>query len=84
MKIFYSTTEVKHYLKAKGYTSFTAERFCSYYNSIGWKRGGEIISNWKEVCDSWEHNQYSGQVRVAEQSSSFDENEVENLTKFID
>ena len=76
--------EVKHYLRVKSYTSFTAERFCSYYNSIGWKRGGAIISNWKEVCDSWEHNQYGGQVRVAERSSSFDENEVENLTKFID
>ena len=49
-----SVDEVSKYMKDKGITSFTAERFYSFYDSRGWVcKDGIPVANWKSLLESW-------------------------------
>ena len=51
---FPSLDEVKAFHKELGITSFTAERFYSYYHNYGWKsKGGGHVEDWKEKMKDW-------------------------------
>lgn len=76
--------EVALYIQSKNYKTFTAERFCRYYDSIGWRRNGEIITEWKALADSWEANQYGTSEIKTKRKSSFDIEELEELSAFND
>lgn len=45
--------EVADYCR-KRKNGVSAESFIDYYKSIGWKRNGEIITDWKAALRSWE------------------------------
>ena len=46
--------EVQEYLNQKGITTFTAERFVNYYNSVGWMATPQRpIRDWKAMVKNW-------------------------------
>ena len=40
----------------KGY-SFDADRFFDNYNSTGWKKHGDSITDWRSLCDYWQNTE---------------------------
>lgn len=46
--------EVSAYAKEKGYTGFSATRFCDYYASNGWKVGKNTMRDWQAAVRSWQ------------------------------
>ena len=48
--------EVEEYARECG-NQIDAERFVNYYGSIGWKTGGNPITDWQAAARNWMHNQ---------------------------
>lgn len=49
-----SPDEVRQYLDSKGITAFTAEEFCSYYDSCGWTVGrNKPMKSWHGAVSTW-------------------------------
>lgn len=45
--------EVAAYAAEKGYTGFSADRFCDFYASKGWKVGKEGMKDWRAAVRGW-------------------------------
>ena len=45
--------EVAEYCNQQGYGDISPQRFVSYHQSIGWKKGVTPITDWKAAVDSW-------------------------------
>ena len=45
--------EVETYVKEKGYTNFSAQRFVDYYESKGWVVGKSPMKDWKAAVRGW-------------------------------
>ena len=77
--------DVESYIREKGYRSFTAERFCKYYDSIGWVRSGSPVTDWRALADSWEANGFSMKpTETPQRESSFEVDELSQLSRFND
>jgi hypothetical protein len=48
--------DVTKYIKEKGY-NVNAEKFISYYESVGWKVGSKSMKDWKAAVRTWNTNQ---------------------------
>lgn len=51
--------EVAAYCRERG-NSVDAERFCSFYQSNGWKVGKNPMKDWKAAVRTWEKNGFEG------------------------
>lgn len=77
--------DVESYIREKGYRTFTAERFCKYYDSIGWIRSGSPVTDWRSLADSWEANGFSMKpTETPQRESSFEVDELSQLSRFND
>ena len=45
--------EVDAYAREKGYTGFSAQRFCDYYESKGWVVGKSPMKDWRASVRGW-------------------------------
>ena len=45
------------YAKSMGYEGFSADAFCDFYDSKGWKVGSEGMKDWKAAVRNWQRNQ---------------------------
>lgn len=50
-------------MKERNITSFTAETFCAFYQSKGWKIGKEKMKNWDAALTTWNDRRDSEQVK---------------------
>ena len=56
--------EVKKYHEERGFTTFTAKRFFTYYNNFNWKvKGGSELLDWRGMMNSWEENELNKKHR---------------------
>lgn len=70
-----SIEEVSSYISEMGYT-FSAEAFCSFYESKGWKVGKNTMKDWKACCRSWQARQKdkpAPKAQIANREYDFDE-----------
>jgi len=51
-----TTGEVEDYIEKMGY-NFSALKFISYYESIGWKINKAKMVSWKSACTTWEQRE---------------------------
>lgn len=75
--------EVADYCR-KRKNGVSAESFIDYYKSIGWKRNGEIITDWKAALRSWEKQEKESNPRSKNKFNNFhqrsyDYDELEKL-----
>ncbi len=67
--------EVAAYCSERG-NSVDAERFCSFYQSNGWKVGKNPMKDWKAAVRTWEKNGFEGkQAKPYKAPQSFAVNE---------
>lgn len=45
--------QIKEYATERGYPNFDAEYFWDYWESRGWRRGGDTIKDWKAAFRNW-------------------------------
>lgn len=45
--------QIKEYATERGYPDFDAEYFWDYWESRGWRRGGDTIKDWKAAFRNW-------------------------------
>ena len=45
--------QIKEYATERGYPNFDAEYFWDYWESRGWRRGGDTIKDWKATFRNW-------------------------------
>ena len=45
--------EARAHFKQRGFLS-DSDEFISFYNSVGWKRGNQPITDWRAASESWE------------------------------
>ena len=45
--------EVDLYIIKKGYSGFTGEQFCSFYESKGWMVGSNKMKSWRAAVTTW-------------------------------
>lgn len=48
--------QVDEYAHDMGYVSFDSQRFCDYYDSVGWKVGKKPMVDWKAAVRNWHSN----------------------------
>jgi len=45
--------EIFNFFKKNNWSEIEAQKFFSYYESVGWKKGGNPIENWQAAAESW-------------------------------
>lgn len=65
-----SLAEVADYCRERK-NGVIAEAFIDYYKSIGWKRNGEIITDWKAALRSWEKQEKESNPRSKNKFNNF-------------
>ena len=79
-----SLDEVKEFFVEKAFKA-SPEAFYYYYDSTGWKRRGQSVTNWRSLAETWERRESEKPNKKQETKpeekthSSFDVDELEGL-----